>query len=54
MLGDSMEMLLEGKGFSNKMSFGRAGLDKALGEVLKNNYLHEDSLGRKRFLKRGV
>lgn len=53
-LGDSMEMLLEGKGFSNKMTFGRASLDKALGEVLKNNYLHEDSLGRKRFLKRGV
>jgi hypothetical protein len=54
MLGDSMEMLLEGKGFSNKMTFGRASLDKALGEVLKNNYLHEDSLGRKRYLKRGV
>jgi len=54
LLGDSMEMLLEGKGFSNKMTFGRASLDKALGEVVKNNYLHEDSLGRKRYLKRGV
>jgi hypothetical protein len=54
MLGDSMETLLEGKGFTNKLSFGRAALDKALGEVLKNNYLHEDSTGRKRYLKRGV
>jgi hypothetical protein len=53
-LGDSMEELLEGKGFTNKMSFGRASLDKALGEVVKNNYLHADSTGRKRYLKRGV
>jgi hypothetical protein len=53
-LGDAMENLLEGKGFSNKMSFGRAALDKALGEVVKNNYLHEESTGRKRYLKRGV